>query len=157
MKKCLKMILILSIIVLSSCSNFLSQNSQPSIFKDTESKSTKNKVVIEYFWQKKCSDCKRAEPVLKSVNKDFNYIVFLKYDCALEKNIKLFREKCIKFNILVKERMDTPTLFIGNKYLVNDDITYGNLKEMITEKQKLLEKYSEYEKDNYFIKNNFKK
>ena len=97
---------------------------------------TQTKIIVEYFWQKTCRDCKRVEPIINQIKNELPFVEIKRLDCKSQDNINLFREKCIEYNVPIELRMNTPTLFIGNKYLINDNITFDKLKKTILLKQK---------------------
>jgi thiol-disulfide isomerase/thioredoxin len=143
----IKLIALPILIVLTSCSSLKPDKATSNLSGEKNQsfqtdKNFKGKITVEYFWQESCRDCKRVDPIIKKIKKELPYVAIQIYDCKNQDNVNLFREKCVENNVPIELRMNTPSIFIGNKYLINDDVTYDNLKNMILQKQKVMQVFS---------------
>jgi cytochrome c biogenesis protein CcdA/thiol-disulfide isomerase/thioredoxin len=85
---------------------------------------------MAYFAETGCSECSRVSAALDQLKKRFPNLVVHEYNILddLELNLCLSEE----LDVPEKQRHDAPAVFVGSDYLVDNDITYQALIEMVS-------------------------
>ena len=132
--KIFRLAFLFSVMALCSCAVFEKDSEDSVKISDVKMKSESVYATIDCFVKSNCNDCKRIEPILKRLKKEYPSIILLTYSCDADDGKELLKEKCIECNVPEGERMEVPTIFIGKKFLVNDDVTYKSLSKLILNK-----------------------
>ena len=91
-----------------------------------------NKVVhLAYFEKAGCKECDRASYILKSLKQKYPNLQVKKFNSEAKENIELFEGLCSLYNIPDKKRLVAPTIFLGEHYLLKEDITDKRLRDLM--------------------------
>jgi glutaredoxin len=88
---------------------------------------TPARIELVYFYQYSCSRCARTEYLLNALRKQYPELVITRYDMEKSENKKLAEAFGIKYKVAEKERLITPSVFIGDGYLAGETVKYENI------------------------------
>lgn len=88
-------------------------------------------VNIAYFFKLGCKECSRDREIIEWLNGLYTNIKVESFDIADKKNKVLATWLGIKNGVPEKRIMSTPAFFIGNDYLLSDDISRKNLAGLV--------------------------
>ncbi|MDD3627414.1 MAG: hypothetical protein PHV06_08855 [bacterium] len=83
-----------------------------------------------YFYETGCKVCDRVASHLEYLKKKYPGLVLEKYEAAGEENLALFNAFLITYKVKEKSGL-IPSVFIGDKYLLKNDLTNENLENAI--------------------------
>jgi glutaredoxin-related protein len=88
-------------------------------------------IYLAYFYQAGCKECGQVSEILNNLKKNYTNLVIKNFDTNLRKNKEL--QEAISELVAMPEekRLIIPTLFIGETYLIKEDISKKNLQELI--------------------------
>ena len=89
---------------------------------------------IAYFYSPGCKTCDNVFYLLNYLKNRYPNLVVKEYDTLESKNIKLFESLCERNKVEKKDWLKTPTIFIGDDYLIGENVNKNNT-------EKLVEKY----------------
>jgi len=89
------------------------------------------KVYLAYFYEFSCKECDRAEYQIKYLQWKYQNLVVKKFDIADAETKKLAEALGELYSVPEVKRMATPSVFIGQDYLVTRGVTDKNLMELI--------------------------
>ena len=93
-------------------------------------------VDLDYFYQKGCPKCDRANVLLKYMVKKYPQLNIKEIDLNTPDGKRLNETLSNRLNLPMERRLIAPSIFIGNDYLSPDDITESRVEALI-------EKYGE--------------
>ncbi len=96
----------------------------------TEEVETKE-IFIAYFYQAGCKNCDNVFYLLNYLKNRYPNLIVKEYDSLDGKNIKLFESLCERSKVEKEDWLKTPTIFIGDDYLIDEEINKVNFEELI--------------------------
>jgi len=105
--------------------------------KLVEAKSGKTDIVSDkiiymaYFEKPGCKECDRASYILKSLKRAYPNLEIKRFGSEKKEDIELFEAMCSLYEVPEKERLIAPSLFLGEHFLLTDDITDEKLRSLI--------------------------
>ncbi len=90
-------------------------------------------VYMAYFYEPGCHDCDKAKAIWTRIHQEYPNLVIKSFDISLAENIELAEALGEMYNMPEEERLLVPVIFMGDKYLFRDAITYASLEELIQE------------------------
>jgi len=90
-------------------------------------------VYMAYFYEPGCYDCDKAKAIWTRIHQEYPNLVIKSFDISLAENIELAEAFGEMYNMPEEERLLVPVIFMGDKYLFRDAITYTSLEELIQE------------------------
>lgn len=85
---------------------------------------------MAYFAEVGCSECDRVSIALTQLEKQFPSLVIHQLDIFNDLSLNLCLSE--RLNVPENQRHDAPAIFVGSDYLVDKDITYNRLVEMVS-------------------------
>ncbi len=89
------------------------------------------KIYIAYFYKIGCKHCQRAYYDLSQLQKKHKNLIIKEFDINNKYSIELNEALCEIFNVPVKKRQSSPMIFIGDKFLVGDNVRYDKMDSII--------------------------
>ncbi|MBN1934481.1 MAG: hypothetical protein JW934_07435 [Anaerolineae bacterium] len=86
---------------------------------------------MAYFAEVGCSECDRVSIALAQLQKRFPALVIHQLDIFNDLSLNLCLSE--RLNVPESQRHDAPAVFVGSDYLVDKDITYNRLVEMVSQ------------------------
>ena len=86
---------------------------------------------IVYFYQAGCKNCDNVFYLLNYLKNRYPNLIVKEYDILDSKNIKLFESLCERSKVEKEDWLKTPTIFIGDDYLIDEEINKVNFEELI--------------------------
>ena len=96
---------------------------------------TANKVYIAYFYEIGCEKCDRATYELKCLENRYPNLVVKKFDLTRNENKRLNEALCKLYQVPDKKRLTSPIAFIGEEFLIEDEINRRRIAELIQKYQ----------------------
>jgi thiol-disulfide isomerase/thioredoxin len=100
----------------------------PSMAKPSQKGFT---VDLDYFYQKGCPKCDRANVLLKYMAKKYPQLNIKEIDLNTPDGKRLNETLSNRLNLPMEKRLIPPSIFIGNDYLSPDDITESRVETSI--------------------------
>lgn len=110
------------------------ETTEETIEGTTEVTEEDKKLFIAYFYSPGCKTCDNVFYLLNYIKNKYPNLVVKEYDTLESKNIKLFESLCERNKVEKKDWLKTPTIFIGDDYLIGENVNKNNT-------EKLVEKY----------------
>ena len=86
---------------------------------------------LAYFYQRGCKECEQASKILNKLEKEYPNLVRKNFEVSRRKNRGL-QEAISELTALPEEkRLIVPTLFIGDTFLVGEELSEENLRDLI--------------------------
>jgi glutaredoxin len=105
--------------------------------KPEQTTTTSDKVVyLAYFEKVGCKECDRASYILKSLEQRYPNLKITKFNSEAKENIELFEAVCSLYKVPEKKRLVAPTIFLGEHYLLKEDITDKRLRDLMKQYEK---------------------
>ncbi len=92
---------------------------------------TPAKLELVYFYQYSCPKCARAEYMLKALENQFPELTISRFDAGKPENKKLAEAFGIKYKVAEKERLVTPSVFIGGNFLIGEAVKYDTIVSLL--------------------------
>jgi thiol-disulfide isomerase/thioredoxin len=87
-------------------------------------------IYIVYFYQGNCTDCPRAEADLNIIVAQHPQVVIRRFDIQL--NLTLYQYLGHRAGVPVTQTATIPALFVGDKYLLGDQLSAPGIETLIT-------------------------
>jgi glutaredoxin len=105
--------------------------------KPEQATTTSDKVVhLAYFEKAGCKECDRVSYILKSLGRRYPNLKVKKFNSEGKENIELFEAVCSLYKVPEKKRLVAPTIFLGEHYLLKEEITDKKLRDLIGQYEK---------------------
>ena len=88
-------------------------------------------IFIAYFYKTGCKHCDRTIYDLRALQQIYPQLVIREYDITLDENTELNEALCQLYNVEEKYHQATPMIFIGEEYLLNDNIKFTSVEPLI--------------------------
>ncbi len=115
------LIIHLSIIILHSFGQDLNENSE----------NLSQPIYIAEFFEPGCHDCERAEQLLNQIVFEYPEIEIRKFDMTTPEGVALAEELGELYGVPEYDRLLVPIIYLGDDYLLRDQITYENVVDTI--------------------------
>ena len=89
------------------------------------------KIYMAYFEKPGCKDCDRVSYILKNVQRSYPNLEVRKFNSEKKEDIEIFEALCDLYEVPENKRLIAPTIFLGEQYLLTDDITDKKLAELV--------------------------
>jgi len=86
---------------------------------------------LAYFEKAGCKECDRASYILKRSVRKYPNLNIKKFNSEAKENIELFEAMCGLYEVPEKKRLIAPTIFLGEQYLLKEDITDKKLGNLV--------------------------
>ncbi|MBC8234402.1 DUF1573 domain-containing protein [bacterium] len=93
-------------------------------------------VHLAYFEKAGCKECDRASYILKSLERRYPNLKIQKFNSEAKENIELFEAMCSLYKVPEKKRLVAPTIFLGEYYLLKEEITDKRLRDLMKQYEK---------------------
>jgi len=93
-------------------------------------------IYLAYFERSGCKECDRASYILRSLERTYPNLEIRRFDSEQKHNIELFEAMCSLYGVPEKERLIAPSIFLGDHYLLEEDITDKKLRHLIGQYEK---------------------
>lgn len=88
---------------------------------------------IAFFDKPGCKECDRKELMLKNLKIKYTNVIVRKFEIDSKENQVLQEVISERLGIPLRRRLITPTIFVGDKYLISEEITDSNLEKLVRE------------------------
>ena len=92
---------------------------------------TTGSVDLDYFYQKGCPKCDRANALLKYMAKKYPQLNIKEIDLNTPDGKRLNETLSNRLNLPMEKRLIAPSIFIGNDYLLSGEITESKVEALI--------------------------
>jgi thiol-disulfide isomerase/thioredoxin len=113
-----------------------------SIFKDTIKQELDTTIIkigvinLYYFYQSDCKECGRIEKLLRGLQENYTKLKVHNYNIFNDSNKIFYENLAEKMRIPQKKRLLVPAIFIGENYLIKEDITSTRIEELFQKYRK---------------------
>lgn len=90
-------------------------------------------IYIADFFEPGCHDCERVEQLLNQIAFEYPGIEIRKFDITTPENVALAEQLGELYQVPEYDRLLVPIIYMGDKYLLRDQITYDNVVNTIEE------------------------
>ena len=88
-------------------------------------------IYIVDFFEPGCHDCERVEQLLNQIAFEYPEIETRKFDITTPENVALAEQLGELYQVPEYDRLLVPIIYMGDKYLLRDQITYDNIVQAI--------------------------
>ncbi len=88
-------------------------------------------VYLAYFYELGCKKCDRAEYRIKYLESRYSDLEVRSYDVGVAENKRLAEALGMLTDVPEQKRMSTPAVFVGDDFLLGDDVTDKNLISLV--------------------------
>lgn len=97
---------------------------------EAQTQSAAEPVYVAYFYDAGCLECDRVSADLSQLEAQYPNLVLRSYD--IQEKADLCEAMCDEFGVPTSARLRTPAVFLGNSFLIQDDITLPALEQQIS-------------------------
>lgn len=109
----------------------------PATAKTGEAVAVSNEIMyLAYFERPGCKACDRANYILKSAERAYPNLKIKRFNSEDKGDVELFEALCKMYGVPEKQRLVAPSVFLGERYLIKEDITDEKLRELIKQYEK---------------------
>ncbi len=90
-------------------------------------------VYIAFFDKPGCKECDRKELMLKNLKAQYPALVVRKFEVFSKENQALQEKISETLGVPINKRLIAPTIFVGDKYLISEEINDSNLRKLVGE------------------------
>ena len=88
-------------------------------------------IYIANFFEPGCHDCERAEQLLNQISFEYPEIEVKKYDISTPEGVAMAEQLGELYQVPEYDRLLVPLIYIGDEYLLRDQVTYDKLVNTI--------------------------
>ncbi|MBC8527198.1 MAG: hypothetical protein H8D22_10195 [Candidatus Cloacimonetes bacterium] len=109
----------------------IEENKQVEEKDKNETQIKESPIYIAYFFKTGCQHCDRTYYDLKQLKKKYPQTVIREYDIASQEGMKLNEALSKIYQIPEKKHLVTPMVFLGDRYLLEENARLKNIEEII--------------------------
>ncbi|MBE0433747.1 hypothetical protein IBX73_09835 [candidate division WOR-3 bacterium] len=91
----------------------------------------RSRITVEYFYQPGCRECGRLEALFDNLEREYVGIRVARYNILLDTCKILLEARADRAGMGEGLRLIVPVVFIGRAYLIKEQITSGNILELV--------------------------
>jgi glutaredoxin len=91
---------------------------------------------LAYFEKAGCKECDRVGYILKNLERKYSNLKIKTFNSESQEDLELFEAMCSLYKVPEKKRLIAPTIFLGEQYLLKEDITDEKLRDVIKQYEK---------------------
>lgn len=97
-------------------------------------------IFIADFFEPGCHDCERVEQLLNQISFEYPEIEIRKFDISTHEGVALAEKMGEFYQVPEYDRLLVPLIYLGDKYLLREQITYENVIDTIATQKAMLQK-----------------